>query len=278
MGASMKQPSTDWHERIAPDEAQHLARVVKVIGALQRAKSAKFGRGRALHRKALLAATGRLEVLADLPDHARHGLFATPGRHRVLVRLSNGGPDIQATRLPDIRGFAVKVFDVAGGRRAGRYGRPSGLPDDQPGPHADARQSGIHRLHRSGDPRPAFGDPASLQGAWPIRRPRPPARHVRHDGQEIQRLRRRTIQYRAAALLRSLCGTRAPEANGSSAACRAFQGHRRGHTRAAGDRASHLGPRAAVLRRRSHHADRRRIKSLARRRDAGLPPTARWAR
>jgi catalase len=110
----MKQPSTDWHERIAADEAQHLARVVKVIRALQRAKSAKFGRGRALHRKALLAATGRLEVLADLPDHARHGLFATPGRHRVLVRLSNGGPDIQATRLPDIRGFAAKVFDVAG--------------------------------------------------------------------------------------------------------------------------------------------------------------------
>jgi hypothetical protein len=32
----------------------------------------------------------------------------------VLVRLSNGGPDIQATRLPDIRGFAAKVFDVAG--------------------------------------------------------------------------------------------------------------------------------------------------------------------
>jgi hypothetical protein len=110
----MKQPSTDWRERIAPDEAQHLARVAKVIGDLQRAKSAKFGRGRALHRKPLLAATGRLEVLTDLPDHARHGLFATPGRHRVLVRLSNGGPDIQANKLPDIRGFALKVFDVAG--------------------------------------------------------------------------------------------------------------------------------------------------------------------
>jgi hypothetical protein len=110
----MKQPSTDWRERIAPDETQHFERVGKVIGALQRAKSAKFGQGRALHRKPLLAATGRLEVLTDLPDHARHGLFATPGWHRVLVRLSNGGPDIQATKLPDIRGFALKVFDVAG--------------------------------------------------------------------------------------------------------------------------------------------------------------------
>ena len=110
----MKQPSTEWRERIAPDEAAHLARVAKVIAGLQRAKSVKFGQGRALHRKQLLAATGTLEVFADSPDHARHGLFATPGSHRVLVRLSNGGPDIQANRAPDIRGFALKVFDVSG--------------------------------------------------------------------------------------------------------------------------------------------------------------------
>ena len=110
----MKQPSTEWRERIAPDEAAHLARVATVIAGLQRNRSAKFGPGRALHRKQLLAATGTLEVFADLPEHARHGLFATPGRHRALVRLSNGGPDIQSDRLPDIRGFALKVLDVSG--------------------------------------------------------------------------------------------------------------------------------------------------------------------
>lgn len=110
----MKQPSTDWREKIAPDEAAHFARVARVIGDLQRTKSAKYGPGRALHRKPLLAATGTLEVLADLPAPARHGLFATPGRHRALVRLSNGGPDIQSNKLPDIRGFALKVFDVSG--------------------------------------------------------------------------------------------------------------------------------------------------------------------
>jgi catalase len=110
----MKQPSTEWRERIAPDEAAHLVRVAKVIAGLQRVKSEKFGQGRALHRKQLLAATGTLEVFADLPDHARRGLFAVPGVHRALVRLSNGGPDIQANRVPDIRGFALKVFDVSG--------------------------------------------------------------------------------------------------------------------------------------------------------------------
>ncbi|MBY0318791.1 MAG: hypothetical protein K2X72_08725 [Reyranella sp.] len=110
----MKPPSTEWRERIAPDEPAHLERAAKIIADLQRARSKKYGQGRALHRKQLLAATGTLEVLDGLPDHARHGLFARPGRHRALVRLSNGGPEIQGDRVPDIRGFALKVLDVSG--------------------------------------------------------------------------------------------------------------------------------------------------------------------
>jgi hypothetical protein len=96
----MKQPSTDWRERIAPDEAQHFARVARVIADLQRAKSAKYGRGRALHRKPLLAAAGRLEVLADLPDHARHGLFATPGRPVPWCACPMEDPTSSPTRCP----------------------------------------------------------------------------------------------------------------------------------------------------------------------------------
>lgn len=110
----MKPASTEWLERIAPDEDAHLARVAKVIGELQRVKSAKFGDGRALHRKLVLAAAGTLDVLPDLPAHARHGLFGSPGQHRALVRLSNGGPDVHGNKVPDIRGFALKVLDVPG--------------------------------------------------------------------------------------------------------------------------------------------------------------------
>jgi catalase len=110
----MKPPSTDWQEQIAPDEEAHLKRVAEVIGALQRHRSAKFGPGRALHRKQLLATTGTVEVLDGLPEPARHGLFARPGTHRVLARFSNGGPEMQSDRIPDIRGFAIKVFDVHG--------------------------------------------------------------------------------------------------------------------------------------------------------------------
>ena len=110
----MKPPSTTWQERFPPDEEAHLKRVAEVIGKLQRHRSAKYGRGRALHRKQLLATTGKLEVLDGLPEHARHGLFATPGAHRLLARFSNGGPEVQADNVPDIRGFAVKVLEVAG--------------------------------------------------------------------------------------------------------------------------------------------------------------------
>lgn len=107
-------PSTAWAELIAPDEDAHFKRVAEVIGDLQRHRSAKYGAGRALHRKQLLATTGTLEVLDGLPEPARHGLFATPGMHRVLARFSNGGPEVQSDRIPDIRGFALKVLDVAG--------------------------------------------------------------------------------------------------------------------------------------------------------------------
>lgn len=110
----MREPSTHWRERIAPDEAAHHVRVAQVIDGLQRSRSATFGPGRALHRKQLLAATGTLEVFDGLPGTARHGLFERPGSHRVLVRLSNGAPDIQSDSRPDIRGFALKVLDVSG--------------------------------------------------------------------------------------------------------------------------------------------------------------------
>jgi hypothetical protein len=97
-----------------------------VMTELQRVKSAKFGAGRAFHRKPLMALSGTLEVLPGLPAHARHGLFATPARHRALVRLSSGGPDVQSNWLPDIRGFALKVLDVAG---EGALGGPTDHQD-----------------------------------------------------------------------------------------------------------------------------------------------------
>lgn len=107
-------PSTDWQEHPAADEAERFARYAEQFAELQQRKSARYGQGRALHRKQLLAARGELTVHGNLPDFARHGLFARPGRYDTWVRLSNGGMDRVSDRRPDVRGFALAVQGVQG--------------------------------------------------------------------------------------------------------------------------------------------------------------------
>jgi hypothetical protein len=112
--SSVPVPSTDWKEKIAPDEEQRYAGYARQFAQIQARKSARWGKGRTLHRKQITAAHGTLEVLDGLPGYARHGLFAKPGDHDVWVRLSNGGVNVAADKTPDIRGFALRVFDVQG--------------------------------------------------------------------------------------------------------------------------------------------------------------------
>ena len=107
-------PSTVWKEKIAAGDDQRYAGYAQQFAEIQRRKSARFGSGRALHRKQLLAARGTLGVLPGLPAFAQHGLFAKPGQHDVLLRLSNGGMDHASDRQPDIRGFSFKVYGVEG--------------------------------------------------------------------------------------------------------------------------------------------------------------------
>ena len=110
----MAAPTTQWRESIAPDEAARFAGYAERFVELQKRKSAKFGNGRALHRKQLLALRATLAVLPGLPAHASHGLFASPGTYETWVRLSNGGTDRARDATPDIRGFAIKVRGVRG--------------------------------------------------------------------------------------------------------------------------------------------------------------------
>ena len=107
-------PSTQWKEQIAADEAQRFEGYGRIFAAIQARKSKRQGAGRALHRKQLTGAQGRLQVLDKLPEFARHGLFAAPGSYTTWVRLSNGGMDHQPDRKPDIRGLAIKVLGVQG--------------------------------------------------------------------------------------------------------------------------------------------------------------------
>jgi len=112
--SSSPAPSTEWKEEVAPEEAQRYAEYARQFAQIQVRKSARWGPGRALHRKQLTAAYGTLEVLGSLPGYARHGLFAKPHDYDVWVRLSNGGMDRAPDEAPDVRGFAIRVLGVEG--------------------------------------------------------------------------------------------------------------------------------------------------------------------
>lgn len=112
--SSVPVPSTAWQEKIASGEEQRYAEYARQFAQVQARKSARWGSGRALHRKQLAAAHGTLEVLDGLPAYARHGLFTIPRFYDTWVRLSNGALDVAPDKVPDIRGFALRVFGVEG--------------------------------------------------------------------------------------------------------------------------------------------------------------------
>lgn len=107
-------PSTNFNEVIEPGEDEKFAIYAQKLRALQKAKSKKYGKGRLLHRKGLLALKGELIVNAGLPAYAAQGIFASAQKYPVIVRLSNGGADVKPDKVPDIRGVAVKVQGVRG--------------------------------------------------------------------------------------------------------------------------------------------------------------------
>ncbi len=107
-------PSTEWREEIPADEAERFERHSQTMADVQKATSETFGKGRGLHRKRVLALSGSFTVMDDLPDHCRHGLFAKPGSYESVIRLSNGSGSIQSDKVPDIRGFAIKVKGLDG--------------------------------------------------------------------------------------------------------------------------------------------------------------------
>ena len=107
-------PSTQWQESMAPDEAAQFERYAKDFAEMQQRKSAQFGKGRTLHRKQLLGARVQLQVLPNLPEFAAHGLFAQAKTYDGWLRLSNGGMDKAADKMPDIRGFSLALDGVQG--------------------------------------------------------------------------------------------------------------------------------------------------------------------
>lgn len=108
----MKPASVNWKEDIAADEETRFTGYAKQFQSIQQENSKLFGKGRTLHRNQLLGMKAKLEVLPDLPEHAKQGLFAKSGTYESLIRLSSGSMKIQPDSKGDIRGFAIKVLGL----------------------------------------------------------------------------------------------------------------------------------------------------------------------
>jgi len=71
---------------------------------------------RSVHAKAHGIFAGTLEIEGSLPPELAQGLFAVPGRHQVVMRISTNPGDILDDAVSAPRGLALKILDVVGER------------------------------------------------------------------------------------------------------------------------------------------------------------------
>ena len=84
------------------------------IVAYQKKDAGKNGPLRGFHAKIHAGFTAEFQVLADLPEHARYGVFAAPRTFPAVVRFSNGESRINADSNHEPRGIAIKLIGALG--------------------------------------------------------------------------------------------------------------------------------------------------------------------
>jgi hypothetical protein len=110
-------------EQLQPDEEQTIGDLCKTFDGILETTAHDYGHAvRAVHAKAHGILAGTLRIDADLPPELAQGLFATPGEHKVTMRLSTNAGDILPDAISLPRGLALKVHDVAGERLPGAEG------------------------------------------------------------------------------------------------------------------------------------------------------------
>jgi hypothetical protein len=116
LGANgLPSPSTAWKEIPLPGEAALFKDFAGDIVAYQKKDADKDGRPlRGFHAKIHAGLIAEFQVLADLPEHARYGVFAEPRTFPALVRFSNGESRIYADTNHEPRGIAIKLIGVPG--------------------------------------------------------------------------------------------------------------------------------------------------------------------
>lgn len=111
-------------ERPQPDEAATIAQLNEQFDIVLETTAEDYGHAvRAVHAKAHAILEGTLTIDDGLPPELAQGLFAAPGEHKVLMRISTNPGDILDDAISLPRGLAIKVFDVDGERLPDAEGR-----------------------------------------------------------------------------------------------------------------------------------------------------------
>ncbi|KJZ49986.1 MULTISPECIES: catalase family protein [Pseudomonas] len=102
-------------ELIADDEAAMTRDIIQTAVRIvdQHRESTRYLRD--AHAKAHGCVKAEVQVLPELPDELRQGVFSEPGKTwQATMRLSNGNAYPQFDSIRDARGMAIKLFDVPG--------------------------------------------------------------------------------------------------------------------------------------------------------------------
>jgi hypothetical protein len=110
-------------ETIAPDEQETLKTLEGSFQEILETTSQDYGHAvRSVHAKAHGIARGTFTVAEDLPAELAQGIFARPGTHEAVIRISTNAGDILDDSVSLPRGLALKVLDVVGARLPGSEG------------------------------------------------------------------------------------------------------------------------------------------------------------
>lgn len=115
INATAQTPSTAWEEKCEPGENELFKSFAERV-ILERQKRVAGGGElmRGFHAKPHAGLTAEFEVLPDLPEYARHGVFREPKVFPAVVRFSNGRTDPGPDKRPEPRGIAIKLVGVPG--------------------------------------------------------------------------------------------------------------------------------------------------------------------
>lgn len=103
-------------EAVPEGEAAAIAAIVDAIAPRVRTAAATGPAVRDAHPKMHGCVAATLQVLEDLPEALRQGLFAGARSYSCWVRFSNGSSERQDDKIGDGRGMAIKVMDVPDSR------------------------------------------------------------------------------------------------------------------------------------------------------------------